>query len=52
MTAQLYIFIRAVTADFDIVEKFLDMVSLSCTTIGQDISEQVLKWKGLSLSFV
>ena len=42
-TAQLVIFIRAVTADFDIVEEFLDMASLSSTTIGQDICEQVLE---------
>ena len=42
-TVQLVIFIRAVTADFDIVEEFLDMASLSSTTTGQDICEQVLK---------
>ena len=42
-TAQLVIFIRAVTAAFDIVEEFLDMASLSSTTTGQDICEQVLK---------
>ena len=42
-TAQLVIFIRAVTADFDIIEEFLDMASLSSTTTGQDICKQVLK---------
>ena len=42
-TDQLVIFIRAVTAAFDIVEEFLDMASLSSTTTGQDICEQVLK---------
>ena len=42
-TAQLVIFIRAVTAGFDIVEEFLDMASLSSTTTGQDICEQALK---------
>ena len=42
-TAQLVIFIRAVTADFDIVEKFLDTASLSSTTTGEDTCEQVLK---------
>ena len=42
-TAQLVIFIRAVTADFDIVEEFLDMASLSSTTTGMDICEQVIK---------
>ena len=36
-TAQLVIFIRAVTTDFDIVEEFLDMTNLSYTTTGQDI---------------
>lgn len=40
-TPQLVIFIRAVTAGFDIVEEFLDMASLSIT--GQDVCEQVLK---------
>ena len=42
-TAQLVIFIRTVTADFDIIEEFLDMASLFSTTTGQDICEQVLK---------
>nr|XP_039250069.1 general transcription factor II-I repeat domain-containing protein 2-like [Styela clava] len=42
-TAQLVIFIRAVTAGFDIVEEFLDMASLYSTTTGQDICEQALK---------
>ena len=42
-TTQLVIFIRAVTADFDIVENFLDMASFSSSTTGQDICEQVLK---------
>ena len=42
-TAQLVIFIRAVTAAFDIVEEFLDMASLSSTTTGQDICEHVLR---------
>ena len=42
-TAQLVIFIRGVTADFDIVERFLDMANLCFITTGQDISEQVLK---------
>ena len=42
-TAQLVIFIRAVTADFDIIEEFLDMASLSSTATEQDICEQVFK---------
>ena len=42
-TAQLVIFIRAVTADFDIIEEFLDMAGISSTNTGQDICEQVLK---------
>ena len=45
-TAQLVIFIRAVTAGFDNVEEFLDMASLSSTNIGQDICEQALKLVG------
>ncbi|XP_076373036.1 general transcription factor II-I repeat domain-containing protein 2B-like [Tachypleus tridentatus] len=42
-TSQLVIFIRAVTAGFDVFKEFLDMASLSSTTTGQDICEQVLK---------
>ena len=41
-TAQLVIFITAVTVKFDIVEEFLDMACLSSTTTRQDIWEQVL----------
>jgi len=41
-TAQLFIFIGAVTAGFNTVEEFLDMASLSSTTTGQDICEQAL----------
>ena len=33
-TAQLFIFIRAVTVGIDVVEEFLDMASLSSTTTG------------------
>jgi len=36
------IFIRAVTAGFDIVEEFVDMASPSSITTGQDICEQAL----------
>ena len=42
-TAQLVIFIRAVTADSDIIEEFSDMASLSSTITEQDICEPVLK---------
>ena len=42
-TAQLVIFIRAVTADFDIIEEFLDMAGISSTTTRQDICKKVLK---------
>ena len=41
--AQLVIFVRAVTAGFDIVEEVLDMASLFSTTTGKNICEQVLK---------
>ena len=44
-TAQLVIFIRAVTAGFDIVEEFLDMVSLFFITTRQNIAEQALKFE-------
>ena len=42
-TAQLVIFIRAVTVGFDVVEVFLDVASLSSTTTGQDICEHVIR---------
>ena len=42
-TAQLVIFIRAVTAGFDIVKEFLDRAILSSTATGQNICEQALK---------
>ena len=42
-TPKLVSFIRVVTADFDTVEEFLDMASLSSTTTGKDICKQVLK---------
>ena len=42
-TAQLVIFIRAITVGFDIVEGFLVLVSFSYTTTKKDICEQVLK---------
>ena len=45
-TVQLVIFIGAVTADFDIIEKFLDIAGLTFTTTGQDIYEQMLKVVG------
>ena len=41
-TAQLVIFIRAATVEFDVVEEFFDMASLSSTTTGQDICEDVI----------
>ena len=43
-TAQLVIFITAVTAGFDIVKEFSDMASFCSTTTGQDICEQELKF--------
>jgi len=42
-TAQLVVFVRGVTDNFEITEEFLDMTGMSSTTTGQDISEQVLK---------
>ena len=42
-TTQFIIFIRAVAAGLDIVEKFLNMASLFSTTTGQDICEKALK---------
>ena len=42
-TAQLDIFIRAVTVFFDDVDEIYDTASLSTTTTGQDICEQVIR---------
>ena len=42
-TAQLAVFIRGVTKDFEIIEEFLDMASMTSTTTGQDISSEVVK---------
>ena len=42
-TAQLAVFVRGVTDTFEITEEFLDMASMSSTTTGQDISDQVLQ---------
>uniref|UniRef100_A0A0L8G6W5 SPIN-DOC-like zinc-finger domain-containing protein n=1 Tax=Octopus bimaculoides TaxID=37653 RepID=A0A0L8G6W5_OCTBM len=42
-TAQLVVFVRGVIDNFEITEEFLDMTSMSSTTTGQDISEQILK---------
>ena len=42
-TAQFVIFIKTVTADFDIIKEFSDMANLPSTTAGQDTCEQVLK---------
>ena len=42
-TAQLVVFVRGVTDNFDIIETFLDMASMSSTTTGQDVSDEVLK---------
>ena len=42
-TAQLVIFIMAVTVGFDVVEEFLDMTNLSSTTTGQNICENVTR---------
>ena len=41
-TAQLAVFIRGVTDDFEIKE-LLDLVSMKSTTTGGDITEKVLK---------
>ena len=41
--AQLFIFIRARTVDFDVIEEILDMSCLSSTTTGQDIYEHVIR---------
>lgn len=42
-TAQLVVFIRGVTDDFEVIEEFLDMASMKSTTTGQDICEDVIK---------
>ena len=43
-TAQLAVFIRGVTDDFEVKEEFLDLASMKSTTIGgEDITKEVLK---------
>ena len=42
-TALLVIFIRAVTAGFDVVEEYLDKASLSSTTTGQGFCEHMIR---------
>ena len=42
-TTQHVIFIRAVTAGFDVVEVFFDMASLSSTNTGQHICEHMIR---------
>uniref|UniRef100_H2YP50 SPIN-DOC-like zinc-finger domain-containing protein n=1 Tax=Ciona savignyi TaxID=51511 RepID=H2YP50_CIOSA len=42
-TAQLVVFIRGVTDNFEVTEEFLDMASMHSTTTGQNICEEVTK---------
>ena len=42
-TAQLVVFIRGVTDNFEVIEEFLDMASMKATTTGQNICEEVIK---------
>ena len=42
-TAQLAVFIRGVTDDFEVEEELLDLSSMKSTTTGEDITKEVLK---------
>ena len=42
-TAQLVVFIRGVTENFQVTEEFLVMASMQSTTTGQNICEEVTK---------
>ena len=42
-TAQLVVFIRGVTDNFEVIEEFLDIASMKATTTGQNICEVVIK---------
>uniref|UniRef100_A0A0L8GXX6 DUF4371 domain-containing protein n=1 Tax=Octopus bimaculoides TaxID=37653 RepID=A0A0L8GXX6_OCTBM len=42
-TAQLVVFVRGVTNNFEMTEEFWDMTSMSSTTTGQGVSDQILK---------
>ena len=42
-TAQLAVFIRVVTDNFEVIEEFLDIASIKSTTTGQNIFEEVMK---------
>ena len=41
--AQLAVFIRGVTDDFEVKEEFLDLASMKSSTTGEDITKEVLK---------
>ena len=42
-TAQLVVFIRGVTDNFEVIEEFLDMASMIAITTGQNICKEVIK---------
>ena len=42
-TAQLVVFIRGVTDEFQIKEESLDLASMKSTTTGEDLTQEVLK---------
>ena len=42
-TAQVIVFIRGVTNNFEVIKKFLDMASMASTSTGQNICEEVIK---------
>ena len=42
-TAQLVVFIRGVTDEFQIKEKFLDLANMMSTTTGEDLTLEILK---------
>ena len=45
-TAQLAIFIRGITGNFDVIEEFAELISMKGTTRGDDIAQAILECTG------
>ena len=45
-TAQLAIFIRGITGNFDVIEKFAELIPMKGTTRGEDIAQAILECTG------
>ena len=45
-TAQLAIFIRGITGNFDVIEEFAELIPMKGTTRGEDIAQAILECTG------